>query len=141
VVWSCLIPATYAHIPVGYCDSLIMFGCFLGVENTLEQEYEERSLILRGKHELERRLKELEEQGRSSRAADEDALIRLRKDLKKTKALLRDAQIMLDRAKEDNPGKSALRALKNQVPSVLTKECINGKPSFLLGSCSFSSNR
>lgn len=57
----------------------------------------------------------MEEHDRSTRAADEDALVRLRRDLRKTKALLRDAQVMLDRAKEDSPGKAALRALKNQV--------------------------
>lgn len=85
------------------------------LEAQLENEHEERTLLLREKHELERRLNDAEERGRHHRAADEDALLRLRRDLKKTKALLRDAQMMLERTKQDSPSKAALRALKNQV--------------------------
>lgn len=85
------------------------------MESQLESEHEERTLLLREKHELERRLNDAEERGRHYRAADEDALLKLRRDLKKTKALLRDAQVMLDRAKQDSPSKAALRQLKNQL--------------------------
>ena len=40
---------------------------------------------------------------------------RLKRDLKRTKALLRDAQTMLERSKCDSTGKAALRQLKNQL--------------------------
>ncbi|KAK6620967.1 hypothetical protein RUM43_011270 [Polyplax serrata] len=85
------------------------------LESQLESEHEERTLLVREKHELERRLANAEERGRHNKAADEDALLRARRDLKKTKALLRDAQVMLERAKQDSPTKAALRALKNQL--------------------------
>ena len=40
---------------------------------------------------------------------------RLRKDLKRTKALLADAQIMLDHLKNNAPSKREVAQLKNQV--------------------------
>lgn len=40
---------------------------------------------------------------------------RLRKDLKRTKALLVDAQIMLDHIKNNAPSKREIAQLKNQV--------------------------
>lgn len=42
---------------------------------------------------------------------------RLRKDLKRTKALLADAQIMLDHLKNSAPSKREIAQLKNQVSS------------------------
>lgn len=42
---------------------------------------------------------------------------RLRKDLKRTKALLADAQIMLDHLKNNAPSKREIAQLKNQVCS------------------------
>lgn len=42
---------------------------------------------------------------------------RLRKDLKRTKALLADAQIMLDHMKNNAPSKREIAQLKNQVPA------------------------
>ena len=47
--------------------------------------------------------------------------IRLKRDLKRTKALLRDAQTMLERSKGDSTGKAALRQLKNQLEDA---ECV-----------------
>ena len=49
---------------------------------------------------------------------------RLRKDLKRTKALLADAQIMLDHMKNNAPSKREIAQLKNQVgctPSTLVQ--------------------
>lgn len=40
---------------------------------------------------------------------------RLRRDLKRTKALLADAQIMLDHLKNNAPSKREITQLKNQV--------------------------
>ena len=46
---------------------------------------------------------------------DVDTEKRLRKDLKRTKALLADAQIMLDHMKNNAPSKREIAQLKNQV--------------------------
>ena len=85
------------------------------LEAQLESEHEDRTQLLREKHELERRLGALEEADRANRATDEDQLHRLRKDLRRTKALLRDAQTQLERSRADSPGKTVLRQLRNQV--------------------------
>ncbi|XP_057317882.1 unconventional myosin-XVIIIa isoform X3 [Microplitis mediator] len=85
------------------------------LESQLENEHEERTILLREKHELERRLVAFEEQGRSDRAAEADVTQRLKRDLRRTRALLRDAQTMLERSKSDATGKVALRQLKNQL--------------------------
>ncbi|XP_058832514.1 uncharacterized protein LOC131690615 isoform X6 [Topomyia yanbarensis] len=85
------------------------------LECQLEQEHEERTLLLREKHELERRLNNLEEHDRSERAAEEAASQKLKRDLRKYKALLRDAQTQLERAKADSAGKALIRQLRNQL--------------------------
>lgn len=51
------------------------------------------------------------------RSGDMETEKRLRKDLKRTKALLADAQIMLDHIKNNAPSKREIAQLKNQVPS------------------------
>lgn len=85
------------------------------LECQLEQEHEERTLLLREKHELERRLNMLEDQDRADRAAEEAATHKLKKDLRKCKALLKDAQAQLERAKGDSAGKAIIRQLRNQL--------------------------
>ncbi|XP_046735172.1 unconventional myosin-XVIIIa isoform X1 [Diprion similis] len=85
------------------------------LEAQLETEHEERTILLREKHDLERRLVAFEEQDRTDRAADAENMQRLKRDLKRTRALLRDAQTMLERTKGDSAGKAALRQLKNQL--------------------------
>ncbi|XP_044737975.1 unconventional myosin-XVIIIa isoform X4 [Chrysoperla carnea] len=85
------------------------------LEAQLENEHEERTLLLREKHSLERRLAETAEAGRTERQGDEALLQRLKRDLRRTKALLRDAQTMLERNKADNPGKAVIRQLRNQL--------------------------
>lgn len=49
------------------------------------------------------------------RGGDIEVEKRLRKDLKRTKALLADAQIMLDHIKNNAPSKREIAQLKNQV--------------------------
>lgn len=49
------------------------------------------------------------------RGGDIETEKRLRKDLKRTKALLADAQIMLDHIKNNAPSKREIAQLKNQV--------------------------
>lgn len=51
------------------------------------------------------------------RGGDLETEKRLRKDLKRTKALLVDAQIMLDHIKNNAPSKREIAQLKNQVSS------------------------
>lgn len=85
------------------------------LEGQLENEHEERTIVLREKHELERRLVAFEDQDRSDRAVEAETTQRLKRDLKRTRALLRDAQTMLERSKGDSTGKVALRQLKNQL--------------------------
>lgn len=85
------------------------------LECQLEQEHEERTLLLREKHELERRLNMLEDQDRVDRAAEESASQKMKRDLRKCKALLRDAQTQMERAKADSAGKAIIRQLRNQL--------------------------
>lgn len=94
------------------------------LECQLENEHEERTLLLREKHELERRLNSLEEQERSDRANDEAALQKMRKDLRKYKALLKDAQTQIERAKGDSAGKALIRQLRNQLEDVEASRCL-----------------
>lgn len=85
------------------------------LECQLEIEHEERTLLLREKHELERRLKTMEEQDHSNRNIEEALNMKLKRDLRKYKALLKDAQAQLDRAKADSPSKVLIRQLRNQL--------------------------
>lgn len=55
---------------------------------------------------------------------------RLRKDLKRTKALLADAQIMLDHLKNNAPSKREIAQLKNQVPLQRGSSQLQGASSF-----------
>lgn len=50
-----------------------------------------------------------------ARGGDMETEKHLRKDLKRTKALLADAQIMLDHIKNNAPSKREIAQLKNQV--------------------------
>ncbi|XP_035792064.1 unconventional myosin-XVIIIa-like isoform X2 [Anopheles albimanus] len=85
------------------------------LECQLEQEHEERTLLLREKHELERRLSSLEDQDRAERAAEDAMVQKLKRDNRKYRALLRDAQSQLERAKGDSAGKALVRQLRNQL--------------------------
>ncbi|XP_058974006.1 unconventional myosin-XVIIIa isoform X8 [Musca domestica] len=85
------------------------------LECQLETEHEERTLLLREKHELERRLASMEDQDRVDRQAEEAANQKLRRDLRKYKALLKDAHAQLERLKADTPGKTLIRQLRNQL--------------------------
>ncbi|XP_048468534.1 unconventional myosin-XVIIIa isoform X8 [Rhincodon typus] len=81
-------------------------------ELQLEEEYDEKQKILREKRDLENKLSTVSEQV-SER--DFETEKRLRKDLRRTKALLADAQIMLDHFKNNAPSKREIAQLKNQL--------------------------
>ncbi|XP_064118351.1 unconventional myosin-XVIIIa-like isoform X3 [Macrobrachium nipponense] len=83
------------------------------LEAQLENEHEERTLLVREKHELERRITDL--QDRTITHVDEDYVHKLKKELKKTKALLRDTQTMLEKAQSEGSHKLILRQLKTQL--------------------------
>ncbi|XP_077924252.1 unconventional myosin-XVIIIa isoform X12 [Halichoerus grypus] len=82
------------------------------MEVQLEEEYEDKQKVLREKRELESKLATLSDQV-SQRDLESEK--RLRKDLKRTKALLTDAQIMLDHLKNNAPSKREIAQLKNQL--------------------------
>jgi len=83
------------------------------LEQQLELEHEERLAFLRERHELEGRimtLKDALDHGNS-----EEQVRKLKKDLKRSKALLKDAQLMLDKNNQEGLNKIVLRQLKNQL--------------------------
>ncbi|XP_074119853.1 unconventional myosin-XVIIIa isoform X7 [Sminthopsis crassicaudata] len=82
------------------------------MEAQLEEEYEDKQKVLREKRDLESKLTALSDQV-SQRDLESEK--RLRKDLKRTKALLADAQIMLDHLKNSAPSKREIAQLKNQL--------------------------
>ncbi|XP_073779823.1 unconventional myosin-XVIIIa isoform X10 [Danio rerio] len=82
------------------------------MEVQLEEEYEDKQKVLREKRDMEAKLMSAQDQV-SHR--DVEAEKRLRKDLKRTKALLADAQIMLDHLKNNAPSKREIAQLKNQL--------------------------
>ncbi|XP_072934275.1 unconventional myosin-XVIIIa [Epargyreus clarus] len=85
------------------------------LESQLESEHSERSLLLRERHELERRLAALEETARQENQEQAQLVQRLKRDLKRYRALLRDAQTMLEQKEKEGGGKAQIRQLKNQV--------------------------
>ncbi|GIZ03550.1 unconventional myosin-XVIIIa [Caerostris extrusa] len=82
------------------------------LEAQLESEQDERHQLVKQKHELERRLYEIADQPPPH---DPEIERRLRRDLKRTKALLRDAQSMLEHTREGQSSKTLIRQLKNQL--------------------------
>ncbi|KAM8853718.1 unconventional myosin-XVIIIa isoform 11-T11 [Synchiropus picturatus] len=82
------------------------------MEIQLEEEYDEKQKVLKEKRELESKLLTARDQVRGGDIENEK---RLRKDLKRTKALLADAQIMLDHIKNNAPSKREIVQLKNQL--------------------------
>ncbi|XP_054650651.1 unconventional myosin-XVIIIa isoform X7 [Dunckerocampus dactyliophorus] len=82
------------------------------MEVQLEEEYDEKQKVLKEKRELESKLVSAQDKVRSG---DIETERRLRKDLKRTKTLLADAQIMLDHIKNNAPSKRETAQLKNQL--------------------------
>ncbi|KAM9452981.1 unconventional myosin-XVIIIa isoform 9-T14 [Salvelinus alpinus] len=82
------------------------------IEVRLEEEYDDKQKVLRERRELETKLLSSQDQ---VNPRDVETEKRLRKDLKRTKALLADAQIMLDHMKNNAPSKREIAQLKNQL--------------------------
>jgi myosin-18 len=83
------------------------------LEQQLESEHEERINFMREKHELETKIINLQEL--ANRSADEEQVAKLKKDLKRTKALLKDAHLMIEKSRNESSNKVVLRQLKNQL--------------------------
>merc|ERR1712029_1128064 len=79
-------------------------------------EHEERINFVREKHELETKIINLQEL--ANRSADAEQVAKLKKDLKRTKALLKDAQLMIEKSRNESSNKVVLRQLKNQLEDV-----------------------
>merc|ERR550534_3295858 len=77
------------------------------LEQQLEQEHEERLGFLRERHEHEAKIVGL--QDLLERAGDEDQISKLKRDLRRTKALLRDAQLMIEKAQNEGTNKVLVR--------------------------------
>ncbi|XP_037086110.1 unconventional myosin-XVIIIa-like isoform X2 [Pollicipes pollicipes] len=84
-----------------------------GLESQLETEHEERTALVREKHELERRIIALNEHTISQ--DDQEAILKLKRDLKRTRALLKDTQAQLEKARSEASSKVQIRQLKNQL--------------------------
>uniref|UniRef100_A0A674CHA2 Myosin XVIIIA n=1 Tax=Salmo trutta TaxID=8032 RepID=A0A674CHA2_SALTR len=82
------------------------------IEVQLEEEYDDKQKVLRERRELETKLLSAQDQ---VKPRDVETEKRLKKDLKRTKALLADAQIMLDHMKNNAPSKREIAQLKNQL--------------------------
>ncbi|KAJ8368403.1 hypothetical protein SKAU_G00084310 [Synaphobranchus kaupii] len=82
------------------------------MEVQLEEEYDEKQKVLRERRDLESKLLAAQDQ---VCLRDVEGEKRLRKDLKRTKALLADAHIMLDHLKNNAPSKREIAQLKNQL--------------------------
>lgn len=83
------------------------------LEAQLETEHEERMGFLREKHDLESKVMNL--QDLLERSGDEDLVVKLKRDLKRTKALLKDAQLYMEKNQNDGTNKVIVRQLKNQL--------------------------
>ncbi|XP_052268542.1 unconventional myosin-XVIIIa-like isoform X7 [Dreissena polymorpha] len=82
------------------------------MESQIEEEYEERKMLLQKNRDLEQRLGEVQGQAVNR---DKDAEKRLRRDLRRTKALLKDAEVVLQKQKTGEGSKNQVRQLRNQL--------------------------
>lgn len=86
------------------------------LEMQLETEHEHKTNLLRARHELERRYQLAEERNKTIISKFEDTTAKLKRDLIRTKALLKDTQAALEQSRgENNPARVRLRSLKIQV--------------------------
>ena len=84
------------------------------LEQQLEQEHEDRIGFLREKHELEGRIANLQDMLEAS-AEQEGIVMKLKKDLKRAKALLKDAHCVAENTQTEGTSNIIMRQLKQQV--------------------------
>ncbi|VVC24577.1 Hypothetical protein CINCED_3A021796 [Cinara cedri] len=85
------------------------------LECEIENEHEERTALIRERHDLERRLVDFEDRERCRSMNDQETISRLRRDIKKLKALLRDAQTVQEQRSDSQANRIAMRQLRNQL--------------------------
>ncbi|XP_052072228.1 unconventional myosin-XVIIIa-like isoform X4 [Mytilus californianus] len=79
-------------------------------ESQLEEEYDEKKKLMQEKKELERQIQEL---GAVTNNRDRESEKRLRRDLRKTKALLKDAEVVIQKQTGAEGMKATIRQLRN----------------------------
>merc|ERR1711892_623659 len=84
------------------------------LEQQLEEEHEDRIGFLRERHDMEGKIINLSEMLERS-AEDEGLVAKLKKDLKRTKALLKDAHHVVENSQTEGTNKVIIRQLKNQL--------------------------
>ena len=112
-----LFSVSFLWLSLSAKESVNEIAIFPALEAQLESEHEERTQLVREKHELERQLVALTQQ--AAQAIDDETIFKLKRDLKRTKALLKDAHSQLERARSETPSKVLLRQLRNQVINYL----------------------
>ncbi|XP_050544906.1 unconventional myosin-XVIIIa-like isoform X2 [Daktulosphaira vitifoliae] len=85
------------------------------LECEIENEHEERTALIRERHDLERRLVDAEDRERCRSMNDQETIARFRRDMKKLKALLRDAQTVQEQRSDSHANRIAIRQLRNQL--------------------------
>ena len=108
-----LFSVSFLWLSLSAKESVNEIAIFPALEAQLESEHEERTQLVREKHELERQLVAMTQQ--AAQAIDDETIFKLKRDLKRTKALLKDAHSQLERARSETPSKVLLRQLRNQV--------------------------
>lgn len=82
------------------------------LESQLEEEYDDKRLLMQDKRELERQIQEFTLRD-TERNSDNEK--RLKKDLRRTKALLRDAETVIQKQQSSENSKVTIRQLRNQL--------------------------
>ncbi|CAG0880748.1 unnamed protein product [Cyprideis torosa] len=85
------------------------------MEVELEKEREDRTAVVRERHDLERKLNELTAAQLGTESVSVEKVNHLKRELKRTRALLKDAQLMLEREQKDAPSRVLIRQLRNQL--------------------------
>lgn len=103
----------------------------------LEEEEQERATLSKQRRDLEQELAHVKDNGVGPHDAEMER--RLKRDLKRYKALLADAQTMIDHLKADVVTKQQMRQLKAQVMYLCYAGCVKYLPllfvsSFLIAS-------
>ena len=107
------------------------FGKKLKVlEQQLEQEHEDRIGFLREKHDLEGRIANLQDMLEAS-SEQEGIVMKLKKDLKRAKALLKDAHCVAENTQTEGTSNIIMRQLKQQVRTILSKLFIDFNNMFI----------
>nr|XP_022342433.1 unconventional myosin-XVIIIa-like isoform X9 [Crassostrea virginica] len=82
------------------------------LENQMEEEYDDKKKLQQEKRELERQIQEL---GASAGTRNQEGEKRLKRDLIRTRALLRDAEIVIQKNQGSEGTKAQIKSLRNKL--------------------------